>query len=61
MQHGLLEKKTDVPTVKEFAPRFIDAYARANRMWIDQTATAHLFASVDARCPGTVNSRDRRT
>jgi integrase len=29
--HGLSEKKQEVPTLKEFAPRFLDEHARANQ------------------------------
>src|ERR1051325_1068706 len=29
--HGLPVKQKEVPTLKEFAPRFIDGYAKANR------------------------------
>ena len=31
LQHGLEQPKKEVPTIKEFAPRFIADYARANR------------------------------
>jgi integrase len=31
LQHGLPIKKKEVPTLKEFAPRFIEGYAKANR------------------------------
>jgi hypothetical protein len=29
--HGLQQPKKEVPTFEEFAPRFLDGYARANR------------------------------
>src|SRR5947199_6121317 len=29
--HGRPEPKKEVPTIKEFAPRFVDGHARANR------------------------------
>src|SRR6478672_1920483 len=31
LQHGLAPPKKEVPTLQEFAPRFLDRYARANR------------------------------
>ena len=31
LQHGLPQSKKEVPTFQEFAPRFMDGYARANR------------------------------
>jgi integrase len=31
LQHGLPEPKKEVPTLKEFAPRFLDGHARANQ------------------------------
>jgi integrase len=31
VQHGLPQLKKEVPTLKDFAPRFVDGYARANR------------------------------
>jgi Phage integrase, N-terminal SAM-like domain len=31
LQHGLPQPKKEVPTLEEFAPRFLDGYARANR------------------------------
>src|SRR5258706_6893 len=31
LQHGLPETKKEAPTLKEFAPRFMDGHARANR------------------------------
>ena len=31
LQHGLPQPKKEVPTLEEFAPRFIESYARANR------------------------------
>src|SRR5262249_27146155 len=31
LQHGPAEPKKEVPTLEEFAPRFIEGYARANR------------------------------
>lgn len=31
LQHGPLQPKKEVPTLEEFAPRFIDGHARANR------------------------------
>jgi Phage integrase, N-terminal SAM-like domain len=31
LQHGLPKAKKEVPTFEEFAPRFIDGHARANR------------------------------
>ena len=31
MQHGLPQPTKEVPTLKEFAPRFLDGHARANR------------------------------
>ena len=31
LQHGLPKPKKEVPTLKEFAPRFVDGHARANR------------------------------
>ena len=31
LQHGLPEPKKEVPTLEQFAPRFLDGHARANR------------------------------
>ena len=31
LQHGLPQPKKEVPTLEQFAPRFMDGYARANR------------------------------
>lgn len=31
LQHGLPQPKREVPTLEEFAPRFLDGHARANR------------------------------
>lgn len=31
LTHGIVRPKREVPTLKEFEPRFIDGYARANR------------------------------
>jgi Phage integrase, N-terminal SAM-like domain len=31
LQHGPPQPKKEVPTLQEFAPRFLDGYARANR------------------------------
>ena len=31
LRHGLPQPKREVPTLKEFAPRFVDGHARANR------------------------------
>src|SRR6266849_9686515 len=31
LQHGPTQPKKEVPTLKEFAPRFLDGHARANR------------------------------
>ena len=31
LQHGPPQLKKEVPTVKEFAPRFVEGHARANR------------------------------
>ena len=31
LQHGLPQPKKEVPTLEQFAPRFLDGYARANR------------------------------
>jgi integrase len=31
LQHGLPQPKKEVPTLEEFAPRFLDGHARANR------------------------------
>src|SRR5436190_2130188 len=31
LQHGLPQPEKEVPTLKEFAPRFLDGHARANR------------------------------
>src|SRR6266568_1675300 len=31
LQHGRPEPKKEVPTLEQFAPRFVDGYARANR------------------------------
>ena len=31
LQHGRPEPKKEVPTLEQFAPRFLDGYARANR------------------------------
>ncbi len=31
LQHGAPQPKREVPTLKEFAPRFLDGHARANR------------------------------
>src|SRR5437773_2358368 len=31
LQHGQPQPKKEVPTLEEFAPRFLDGYARANR------------------------------
>ena len=31
LQHGLPKPKKEVPTLKQFAPRFVDGHARANR------------------------------
>ena len=31
LQHGPAQKKKEVPTLEEFAPRFLDGHARANR------------------------------
>src|SRR5438128_12499598 len=31
LQHGPAEPKKEVPTLEEFAPRFLDGHARANR------------------------------
>src|SRR4249920_2821421 len=31
LQHGLPQPKKEVPTLEQFAPRFLDGHARANR------------------------------
>jgi hypothetical protein len=31
LQHGVPQPEKEVPTLKEFAPRFLDGHARANR------------------------------
>jgi hypothetical protein len=31
VQHGPAQPKKEVPTLEQFAPRFLDGYARANR------------------------------
>src|SRR5437870_2967922 len=31
LQHGPAQPKKEVPTLEEFAPRFLDGHARANR------------------------------
>jgi hypothetical protein len=31
LQHGPTQPKKEVPTLKEFAPRFLDGHPRANR------------------------------
>jgi integrase len=46
LQHGLPQVKKEVPTLKQFAPRFIDGHARANRQKPSGIAAKELLLRV---------------
>ena len=46
LQHGLPRPKKEVPTLKEFAPRFLDGHARANRRKPSGIAAKETILSV---------------
>src|SRR4249920_377734 len=46
LQHGPPQVKKEVPTLKEFAPRFVDGHARANRQKPSSIAAKDLILRV---------------
>ena len=54
LQHGLRKPKKEVPTLEEFAPRFLDGHARANRQKPSGIAAKEtILASHLVPCFGT--------
>ena len=64
LQHGPAQPKKEVPTLKEFAPRFLDGHARANRHKPSGIATheriirVHLVPAVGSRKLDAISSED---
>src|SRR5438093_12829407 len=46
LQHGLPQPKKEVPTLQEFAPRFLDGHARANQQKASGIAAKELILRV---------------
>ena len=46
LQHGLPQLKKEVPTLKEFGPRFVDEHARANRQKASGIAAKEMILRV---------------
>src|SRR5436309_1891848 len=46
LQHGLPRPKKEVPTLEEFAPRFLDGHARANQQKASGIAAKELILRV---------------
>ena len=64
LQHGLPQKPKEVPTLEEFAPRFIDSYARANKQKPSGIAAketilrVHLLPMLGAKQLDQITSED---
>ena len=64
LQHGLPESKREVPTLKEFTPRFLDGYARANRhkpsgvAQKETTIRVHLIPQLGAKRLDAITTAD---
>ena len=46
LQHGVPQPRKEVPTLEEFAPRFLDGYARANRQKASGVAAKEMIVRV---------------
>jgi integrase len=46
LQHGLPQPKKEVPTLEQFAPKFLDGYARANRQKPSGIAAKEMIVRV---------------
>ncbi len=46
LQHGAPHARKEVPTLNEFAPRFLDGYARANRQKPSGVAAKEMIIRV---------------
>src|SRR6202521_2480391 len=62
LQHGPAQPKKEVPTLEQFAPRFLDGHARANRQkpsGINATESIlkwHLLPALGAKCLDAITS-----
>src|SRR5258708_36662662 len=56
LQHGPAQPKKEVPTLKEFAPRFLDGHARANRQKPSGIAAKEMILRVHL-IPALVHKR----
>ncbi len=46
LQHGVPQRRKEVPTLAAFAPRFLDGYARANRQKASGVAAKEMIVRV---------------
>jgi integrase len=64
LQHGVPQSGKEVPTLGEFAPRFLDGYARANRQKASGVAAkemiirVHLSPTLGAKSLNTILNED---
>ncbi len=64
VQHGVPQRRKEVPTLQEFAPRFLDGYARANQQKPSGVAAkemivrVHLTPALGARRLDTIVNED---
>ena len=64
LQHGVPQSGKEVPTLDEFAPRFLDGYARANRQKASGVAAkemiirVHLSPTLGAKSLNTILNED---
>ena len=64
LQHGPPQPKKEVPTLEEFAPRFVDGHARANRQKASGIAAkemivrVHLLPALGAKRLDAISNED---
>jgi hypothetical protein len=64
LQHGPTQPKTEVPTLGQFAPRFVDGHARANRQKPsgiaakEQILKVHLVPVFGSKTLDSITSED---
>ncbi|HEY2434633.1 MAG TPA: tyrosine-type recombinase/integrase [Vicinamibacterales bacterium] len=62
--HGLAKKEQEVPTLREFAPRFLDEHARANQQKLggiahkDSILRNHLLPTLGAKSLDAITAED---
>ena len=55
LQHGQPQPKKEVPTLEEFASRFLDGYARANRQKPSGIAAKEMIFRSATMCASTLS------